>query len=255
MSYSHNAITLTSFKHELILDIKMACREPSFILPTLLFPFMFYIFFGLFFSNLSGGAQSSTYLMVSYGVFGIMSPALFGFGASVASERDKGWLAIKQISPVSPWQYILAKLINAMLFATVIVIGLFTLGAVFGDVLLTTSQWLSLAALLLLGTLPFCALGLAVGFWVKGSSAVAILNLIFLPSAFLSGLAIPVMLFPSWLQQFANLLPPYHLSQLGLKIVDMSLDQPIIIHAAVLTISLFLFAFIAVKGYQRSLTN
>jgi len=245
---------VNSFKHELLLDIKMACREPSFFIPTLAFPLMFYVFFGLLFSDMGKG-QTSTYLLVSYGVFGIMSPALFGFGASVASERDKGWLAIKQLSPVSPWQYIAAKLFNALLFASVIVVGLFTLGAVFGDVFLSTWQWLSLAALLMLGTLPFCALGLAVGFWAKGKSAVAILNLIFLPSAFLSGLAIPVIMFPQWLQQVAAVFPPYHLSQLGLIIVDMSLGQPALIHIAFLVVTLIIFSVIAMKGYQRSLAN
>jgi len=246
-------ITLTSLKHEFILELKMACREPSFVLPTLLFPIMFYIFFGILFSDLGGGGQSSTYLMVSYGVFGIMSPALFGFGASVASERDKGWLALKQITPMPPLQYILAKLLNALIFAAVIVVMLFTIGAVFGGVLLSTGQWVALAALLLFGTLPFCALGLAVGFWVKGNSAVAILNLIFLPSAFLSGLAIPVFMFPSWLQSLANLLPPFHLSQLGLKIVEMDIGQPLITHVAALSISLIIFSALAITGYKRSL--
>jgi len=252
-----NTLTLknvNSFKHELLLDIKMACREPSFFIPTIAFPLMFYIFFGLLFSDMGKG-QTSTYLLVSYGVFGIMSPALFGFGASVASERDKGWLALKQLSPVSPWQYIFAKLLNALLFGIIIVIGLFTLGAVFGDVVLTIGQWLSLAALLMFGSLPFCALGLAVGFWAKGKSAVAILNLIFLPSAFLSGLAIPVFMFPQWLQQVAAIFTPFHLSQLGLKIVDMSLGQSVLSHITFLFITLFIFSVIAMKGYKRSLVN
>ena len=251
---NHQVHRLTSFVHELKLDIKMALREPSFIWPTLAFPLMFYVFFGIVFSD-HAGQSSSTYLMVSYGVFGIMASALFGFGASVASERDKGWLAIKQISPVSPWQYMIAKLINAILFSLIIVIGLFILGAVFGDVVLTRLQWLSIAGLMLLGSLPFCAIGLAIGFWVKAKSATAVLNLIFLPSAFLSGLAIPVMIFPTWLQKAAMMLPPYHLSQLGLHLVDMSLGQPIWLHIAFLLVTLFIASFIAVKGYQHCQTN
>lgn len=245
---------LSSFKYELMLDIKMALREPSFIWPTLAFPLMFYVFFGIVFSS-NGGQNSPTYLMVSYGVFGMMAPALFGFGASVASERDKGWLAIKQISPVSPWQYMIAKLINAILFSLIIVMGLFILGAVLGDVVLTRMQWLSIAGLMLLGSLPFCAIGLAIGFWIKGKSATAVLNLIFLPTAFLSGLAIPVIIFPTWLQTLAMMLPPYHLSQLGLHLVDMSLGQSIWLHIGFLVVTLIIASFIAVKGYQHCQTN
>ncbi|NRA69654.1 MAG: ABC transporter permease [Gammaproteobacteria bacterium] len=246
-------ISTASFKQEFVLDFKMACRELSFILPTLLFPVLFYVFFGLLFNDLggAGGGQSATYLLVSYGVFGVMSPALFGFGASVAAERDKGWLAIKQVAPVPASQFILAKLLNSLLFSLIIMVVLFMLATVFGGVVLTLIQWLSLAALLLMGSLPFCALGLAVGFWVKGNAAVAILNVIFLPSAFLSGLAIPVFMFPAWLQQLAYLLPPFHLSQIGLKIIEMDLGQSLLGHVVMLVIFSTIFVGCAVKGYQR----
>jgi len=241
--------------NEFSLDFKMSWRDPSFVLPTLLFPIAFYVFFGIFFSGMAGGDNSATYLLTSYGVFGIMSPALFGFGASVANDREKGWLALKQISPMPAHQYILAKLVSALLFSIIIIVLLFSIAAIFGGVVMATSQWLLLAALLVLGTLPFCAIGLAVGFFVKSNSAVAILNLIFLPSAFLSGLAIPVILFPQWLQQFAQILPPYHLSQLGLKIVSMDLGQPLLLHIGVLLGTLILFSCIAIAGYKRSLTH
>jgi len=248
-------ISLNSFSREFILDFKMAWREPSFVLPTLSFPILFYVFFGILFSDLGGGENSATYLMVSYGVFGIMAPALFGFGATVAAERDKGWLALKQISPMPASQYILAKLFNALLFSLIVILILFSIGAVFGNVVLATSQWLLLAGVMLLGSLPFCALGLAVGFWVKGNSATAILNLIFLPSAFLSGLAIPVFMFPAWLQQFALLLPPFHLSQLGLKIVDMDLGHAVGLHITALIAATALFSILAITGYKRSLSQ
>lgn len=244
--------SLDSMKKEFQLDFKMMLREKAFVFPTLFFPLMFYVFFGLLFGKTGLGGQMPTFLLVTYGVFGIMSPALFGFGASVAMDRDKGWLAVKQVSPMPPLQFMLAKLFSAMVFASVIIVGLFFLGAVFGDVLLTKTQWLSLAALLLVGTLPFCALGLAVGFWVKGNAAIAVLNLIYLPSAFLSGLWVPINFFPGWLQQLANILPPFHLSQLGLKIIEMDLGQSIWTHILALLLSTFVFITFAVMGYKKS---
>lgn len=245
-------LSFESMKKEFKLDFLMSVREPAFVLPTLLFPMMFYLFFGLLFGKSGLNGQMPTFLMVTYGVFGIMSPALFGFGVSVALERDKGWMAIKQVTPMPPLQLMLAKMTNAMTFASIIIICLFFLGAVFGNVLLTKSQWLSLAATLLIGTLPFCALGMAVGFWVKGNAAVAVVNLIYLPTAFLSGLAIPINYFPNWLQQVAHILPPFHLSQLGLKIIDMDLGGSTFTHLGALVLATCLFLFIALTGYKRS---
>ena len=42
---------ITSLKRESMLELKLAFREPAFIIPTLLFPFMFYVFFGLLFGQ------------------------------------------------------------------------------------------------------------------------------------------------------------------------------------------------------------
>ena len=245
-------ITFHSLSKEFVLDFKMTLRDPAFTLPTLLFPLMFYLFFGLIFKNKGMEGQMPTYLMVTYGVFGIMSPALFGFGANVAMERDKGWLAIKQVAPMPPMQYLLAKLTTASVFAIIVVLGLFLLGAGFGEVNLSLWQWISLALLMVLGTLPFCALGLAIGFWVKGSAAIAVINLVFLPGAFLSGLWMPIRVFPEWLQKLALALPPFHLSQLGLKIVDMDLAYSPLMHSFVLVLMTLLFLVVGVKGYYRT---
>ena len=122
--------SMASLKKECALDFNMALREPAFIIPTLLFPLMFYFFFGLLFGQQGMNGQMPTFLMVTYGVFGIMSPALFGFGASVANDRDKGWLAVKQVSPMPPVQFMFAKLYSAMVFACAIIIGLFCLSCV-----------------------------------------------------------------------------------------------------------------------------
>jgi len=113
-------ISLDSMKKEFSLDFKMALREPAFIVPTLLFPLMFYVFFGLLLNKSGFGGQMPTFLMVTYGVFGIMSPALFGFGASVAMDRDKGWLAVKQVSPMPPLQFMLAKMFSDVVSTKII---------------------------------------------------------------------------------------------------------------------------------------
>lgn len=242
-------MNLSSLKQESRFELALSLREPAFMLPTLTFPAMFYIFFGLLFNQ---GGQMPAHLMVTYGVFGIMGPALFGFGANIAMDRDKGWLAIKSVTPMPPLQLILAKSFSAAVFASLVILTLFFLGGAFGGVTLSKAQWLTLSALLLLGTIPFCALGLAVGFWVKGNAAIAILNLIYLPSAVLSGLWFPINMFPAWLQGFANYLAPFHLSQLGLKILNLDLGKPVWFHVLVLLISTAFFLVVAVAGYRKN---
>ncbi|MGH8400623.1 MAG: ABC transporter permease [Gammaproteobacteria bacterium] len=195
-------------------------RMPGFVLPTLAFPTMFYLFFGLLFGH-SNGINMAAYLLATYGTFGIMSPALFGFGVGVAMERERGSLALKRVAPMPPMAYMLAKAVMAMLFAMIIAVLLFSLGALFGHVVLPHHIWLTLAAVLMFGTIPFCALGLTVGLSVGGQSSAAIINLIYLPMSFLSGLWIPIKFMPHFLQVFAQLLPAYHLAQIALGTIGM----------------------------------
>ena len=97
-------------------------RTPAFALPTLLFPPMFYLLFGLLLNR--GSDNAAHYLFATYSVFGVMAPSLFGFGVGVAIERERGWLALKRVAPMPPGAYLLAKMAMAMLFALIIYVVL-----------------------------------------------------------------------------------------------------------------------------------
>lgn len=188
-------------------------RTPSYTLPTLLFPVMFYVFFGLV--MLRG---QSLWLLCTFATFGVMGAALFSFGVSVATERAQGWLLLLRASPAPVAAVIAGKAFGAGLFALIIVVMLSTLAAAFGEVRLTTAQWLGLAGILTAGALPFCLMGLALGLWLGPNAAPAVLNLVYLPLGFLSGLWIPAPALPLWLQALAEWLPPYHLAALVLDV-------------------------------------
>ncbi len=223
-------------------------RTPGFSLPTLFFPVMFYLFFGVLFSN---GSQMPTYLLATYGTFGVMGPALFAFGVGIALERGQGWFEVKQISPMPASAYLLARIASCLCFSMVIVLLLFAVAALFGDVRLLRNDWLSLALILVAGSIPFCAIGLTLGLLLNPGSAPAVVNLIYLPMAFLSGLWMPVTFFSETLQNLANLLPAYHLSQLALKVVALDQGQSLWLHIGILGGYLVGFAWLAMRAYQR----
>lgn len=225
-------------------------RMPAFAIPTLSFPAMFYIFFGLVFSG-GGGIHLPSYLLATYGTFGIMGPALFGFGVGVAGELGQGWLRLKRAAPMPPAAYLVSKLVMAMAFGLAVVLILFALGAAFGGVRFSHAQWLGLAGVLVAGTLPFCALGLYIGLRASTQAAPAIVNLIYLPLAFLSGLWVPLQFFPQWLQQLAVLLPPYHLARIALGITGHAPDARPWLHAAVLAGFTLLFTALAARAWRR----
>lgn len=195
-----------------------ALREPSFVLPLLLFPGVFYVMFAVVMSFGPPGLMSR-YLLASYSAFGIMGTGLFGFGVAVAIERDGGLLTLKRALPMPPAAYLLGKMVMAMLMAMLVVGELLLLGAFLGDVDLSLAQGVGMLAGGCFGVLPFCALGMFVGTVIKGQGAPGFLNLVYLPMAFLSGLWFPLEVMPDTMTRVAVVFPSYHLNQILLRVM------------------------------------
>ena len=242
------------------LEAKMEClkllRLPAFAVPSVAFPWVFYCLFGLTFGGARavGGTTMAAYLLATYGTFGVIGVSLFGFGVGVATERGQGWMLLKRATPMPPGAYFFAKTALAVAFSTVIVCGLFALGGFAGGVAMPTAQWVGLAATLLAGAVPFCALGLALGYVSGPNSAPAIVNLLYLPASFASGLWIPIQALPGWVQAVAPWLPPYHLGQLALAVLGVEPQMALWRHAGALVattalgIALARFAYVRDRG-------
>jgi ABC-2 type transport system permease protein len=225
---------------------------PAYSLPTLLFPVFFYVFFGVMFGAKQAGPVSmATYLVATYGTFGVIGAALFGFGVSVAVERGQGWLEVKRTTPMPIAAYFVAKLAMAMIFGAIIVTLLFIVGTTVGNVVMPFLTMAKLFTVLVLGSVTFCAFGLALGFFAGPNSAAPIVNMIYLPMAFISGLWVPIVFLPKSIQQIAVWLPPYHLSQLALRTIGASQDGPLALHVGAMIVATLLFGAIAYAGYRR----
>ncbi len=221
--------TLTIYLKEAKYEFLKLLRLPVYSLSTILFPVMFYVLFGLLLNrgHEAAGVLVSAYLIATYGTFGVMGASLFGFGAGLAGERGLGWLQVKRASPMPPFAYFAAKTAVCMTFSLIIVL------------------------LLVLGASTFCAMGLAIGYFAGPTSAPAIVNLLYLPLSFASGLWIPIDMLPRFMQRIAPFLPPYHLGQLALSVVGAGTKGSTIGHWEALAGFALICLGIARIGFQR----
>jgi ABC-2 type transport system permease protein len=227
-------------------------RLPIFAVTTIALPLMFYVIFGITFAaEQAGGVGMTTYMLVTYGAFGVIGVALFGFGVSVAVERGQGWMRLKRVAPMPPLAYFVGKVVMSLAVATIIVLAMFTLGAIVGGVRLDPQQWVAAGLALVAGALPFSAMGLAFGYLVGPNSAPAVLNLVWLPMAFASGLWIPISQLPDVVQSVAVALPPYHFVQLALGTIGASEGGSPVVHAAAVLGFTLLFLVVATWGFRR----
>jgi ABC-2 type transport system permease protein len=227
-------------------------RMPMFAIPTLVFPVAFYLVFAVMLPGQWSGYEKSAYLLATYGVFGVIGPALFGFGVGLAMEREKGWLELKRVSPMPTMVYFVAKISMSLLFGLAVYCLLSVAAIAFGGVRIEPGTWILLAATLLLGTLPFCAIGLWMGTLVKGQAAVALVNLVYMPMSVLSGLWIPIFAFPPLMQKLAMVWPAWHLGQLALGVVGQVQDVRYSMHVAVLLAITALFLTLAAARLRKA---
>src|ERR1035437_8662528 len=242
-------IYLKEMKYEFLKNLRLRMYTAS----VLSSPIMFYVLFGLVLNSKQaiGGTGVPTYLIATYGTFGVMGASLFGTAAGLASDRGLGWLQVKRASPMPPFAYFAAKVTTSIIFSTIIVLALFALGITVGGVRMPFTDFAKLLGTLAVGSLPFSCMGLALGYFTGPNSAPATINLIYLPMSFCSGLWVPFIFLPKVVREIALALPPYHLSQLALGTVGAGRHESSATHWEVLAAFTMICLGAARIGFQR----
>jgi ABC-2 type transport system permease protein len=114
------------------------------------------------------GLSVPLYYMVGLAAFGTMV-SMLSAGGRIAGERQVGWTRQLRISPLSVRAYFRAKVLTAYAMAVLTLVLLYVSGAVLG-VSLPAQRWLEMTALILIGLLPFAALGILIGHLVTTDS-------------------------------------------------------------------------------------
>jgi ABC-2 type transport system permease protein len=233
-------------------EIVKLFRTTAFIVPTLAFPVLFYLLFGVVMGGraIGGSGSIGVYLIATYGAFGVIAAALSAFGISIAIERGQGLLQLKHATPMPLYAYIAAKLAAAVVFSTIVVLSLVVTAAVFVGVRMDPAQLVTLVVALVVGTIPFALLGLTIGYTVAGQASIAVFNLIYMPMAFLSGLWIPIDFLPKTVQAIAEYLPAFHLGQLALGIIEAPSRGTPASHIVALLGFTLLFLAAAIAAYR-----
>lgn len=224
-------------------EIIKSARMPQFIIPTIALPPAFYALFALAMGQ--GSAEAATRALATFGVFAVMGPALFGFGANIAAERESGQLELKRLSPMPSGAQIVAKLAATTVFSLVSFAMLYALG-IAGGVRLGTGQWAMLVAVHTLAIIPFALIGLGIGYRLGQKGAIAVANIVFLAMAVLGGLWMPIAVLPQAMQTIAWALPSYHLGEMALMAADQREAANLWLHAgplAFITLAAALFAW------------
>ena len=109
----------------------------------------------------STGISLPLYFMIGIAAFATMN-AMLASGSRIAADRAAGWNRQLRVSPLSSSSYIGTKILTGYLVAGLSILALYVCGAALG-VSLPAGRWIAMTGLLLVGLIPFAALGIALG--------------------------------------------------------------------------------------------
>jgi ABC-2 type transport system permease protein len=203
-------------------QLRRVGRNRQYLLFTVLLPALFTIFF----TKIFGGAAASdgeyqeyaAGYMVSMMAYGAMGAAL-GATIRIAFDRASGWVRQLRITPVPASSVIGVEVAVGVLLTLPSLVVVALVGRFVNGVQLPLTTWVSLIAVLWIGTAVFVALGLLIGLSLDEKAAGGAIGLVGIVLATLGGLWVPVQLFPGALQAVAHGLPSYWYAELGRDVV------------------------------------
>lgn len=179
-------------------------RQPTYVLTTLVFPSMFFWFFGV--PN-AQEPEAARMLMGSFAAFAVLGVVLFQLTVAVAQDRAGHWSLYLRSLPVPSWVFLAAQLAASFVLA-LMAVGLVVLTAFLStDPQMGVRELVPFVLWVLVGGFPFASLGLVLGSLTDPKSAVPVANLVYLPLSFAGGLWIPPNALSSGVQTISEYLP------------------------------------------------
>ena len=202
------------FLHQLRTEQRLYWRSRESAVFTFIFPLLLFVLLGSVYSGRIYGVPASQALLAALLAYGCVMVAFAGLAITLVIRREQSLLKRLRATPLPPPTLLLALLGSTLVIFALETVALFLLGrAVFGTPF--PDRVGSIAAVVVVGVVCFAALGVGLSGLVRsaeGSSAVV--NLIVLPMAFLTGAFGPTSHYPRVLRAIGDVLPLKYLVDL-----------------------------------------
>jgi ABC-2 type transport system permease protein len=182
-------------------------RVPIAVIGSLVFPALALLFFVVPQRVVADDPVLATQAVVALSVFAVMSNGLFGYGISIAENREKPWDPYLRTLPAPGIVRVTGLVLATGTLGILAIVPVVVVGA-----LLTAAE--SSPARLVLGFvmlavtgLPSMFVGMAIGLSFPSKAAIAVVQVVMFALAFGGGLFLPPVMFPDWLDVVTRFLP------------------------------------------------
>ncbi len=199
------------FQMQCKMEIVRVLRNRYFVFWSLVMPILFYyIFTNVVNTNPQDEAAWQAHYLMSMTVFSVMGSSMMTLGIRMVQERLQGWSTFMRITPLSDSVYFAAQMVGQSVIHLFSITIIFIAGALINNIALTAIEWVMSGLWILLGSLPFLAIGTLIGLMKKVETAAGVSNVLYMVLAVSGGLWMPLEIMPKVMQNVAQWLPSYH---------------------------------------------
>jgi ABC-2 type transport system permease protein len=216
---------MSMFSHQMRAEQRLYWRSRESAVFTFIFPLLLFVLLGSVYSGDYYGKPAPQVLLAALFAYGCAMVAFAGLAITLVIRREQSLLKRLRATPLPAPTFVASLLASTLIVFAIETVALFVLGAVVYGTPFPT-EIASMAALVVIGSVCFAAMGVGLAGLIhsaEGSSAVV--NLIVLPMAFLSGAFGPTLHYPHLLRVIGDLLPLTYFVRLANGVYLF--DQPI----------------------------
>ncbi len=182
-------------------------RIPIALIGSLVFPALALLFFVVPQRTVADDPVFATQAVISLAVFAVMSNALFGFGLTIAENREKAWDPYLRTLPAPGISRVLAQIFSTGMLGLVAIIPVIVIGGLFTAAEASPVRIVAGFAALAIAGLPFMFIGICIGYSMPSKAAIAVVQIVMFALAFAGGLFLPPFLFADWLNTLSKFMP------------------------------------------------
>jgi ABC-2 type transport system permease protein len=193
--------------HQLAFEQRIFWRSREAAIFIFIFPLMLYALLGSVYSGEIDGEPAVDVLLAGLFGYAAANTAFAGLAILLVGRREAGTLKRLRSTPLPPWTYLAAVLLSMLLVFGLQSISLLALGRLVFDGS-APENWLGFVGTIVLGVACFAGLGVGAAALIRSADGVsAVVNVIVLPMAFLSGSFGSTDQYPAFLQAISDVLP------------------------------------------------
>lgn len=223
-------------------------RNPYYVFWSLAMPILFYFLFTkIINTGVDDKQQWQTHYLMSMTIFSIMGSSIMTLGIRLVQERTEGWSRFMRITPLSEYSYFIAKMMAQTVIHILSILVIFASGILINSVFLSIQEWFLSGLWILVGSLPFLALGTLIGTMKRVDTASGISNILYMALAIMGGMWMPIEVLPRTMQAIAKWLPSYNLGNGAWEIISGRYPE----WFNVLILVGYFFLFMIISKYVR----